>query len=80
MNSKNEDEFIQYMIYDPVDNQTVKKPKESLDIKEYMKIYRKNNPEKWYKPNICSLCGGRYQNCGKTMHVRSKKHRNFIDF
>lgn len=47
------------------------------DIKKYRKEYRINNPEKWYKKNVCKICKGEYQNNSLTNHLRTKKH-NFV--
>lgn len=50
------------------------------NMKLYRDKYRQNNPDKWKKNNICVICGGKYQNSGKTMHLRTQKHKNKLKF
>ena len=44
-------------------------------MNKYMTDYRKKKPEKWNKNNICEVCGGKYQNSGKTNHLITTKHQ-----
>ena len=49
--------------------------KKTFDYKAYMKQYRMDHPERWYKNNTCDVCGGKYMTCGKTNHLNTKKHQ-----
>lgn len=68
--------------YNGLFNDVLKEMKKKLKRKEirevnnkYVSKYRAEHPEKWYKKNICKICGGKYMNCGKTSHLRTRKHK-----
>lgn len=42
---------------------------------EYMKEYRKKNPEHWYKSITCPDCGAIYQKSNKTAHEKGIHHK-----
>ena len=44
--------------------------------KEYVKPYKLDGRHKEWQntKNDCSICGGRYTNCHKAQHLKSKKH------
>jgi len=54
------------------------KIKKTENMKEYMKEYRKKNMEKWNGYKTCPDCDCIYKICGKTMHMKSKKHEHLI--
>jgi hypothetical protein len=59
-----------------MENIEIKEDKVNMtaNLKEYMKQYRITNPDKWYKKNICGVCGGKFMTCSKYNHERTKKH------
>ena len=46
-----------------------------MTMKEYMKIYRMNNSEKWKEPRACEDCGCIYTSNNTSNHLKSKKHK-----
>jgi predicted GIY-YIG superfamily endonuclease len=47
-------------------------------FKEYKKKWKEDNKEKLNQKFDCE-CGGKYTNCHKSRHLKSKKHQNFIN-
>lgn len=56
-------------------SEPTQKEKKTIDIKKYMKEYRKEHPEKWTGIKICTECGVKYQINNAYAHKRSKKHK-----
>jgi hypothetical protein len=50
--------------------------------KEYQKEYRETNTEQikeWCKTKCKCECGGTYTNAGKSQHIKSKKHKKYLE-
>jgi hypothetical protein len=54
-----------------------------LDNNKKQKIYRKKyyeeNKDKWYKKEVCGICGGKYTGSNKTAHNDTKKHKKAVE-
>lgn len=46
-----------------------------MTMKEYMKIYRTNNMDKWKEQKTCEDCGSVYTSSNSSNHSRSRKHK-----
>jgi formate dehydrogenase assembly factor FdhD len=61
-------------------NATLNKNKAYCELKgnDYAKKYIQENKEKLEKKSICKQCGGKFTHANKSIHEKTKKHKNAI--
>ena len=48
------------------------------EYKQYQKEYRETNKDKANEKFVCQ-CGGKHTRCGKSQHINSTKHLNYLE-